>query len=100
MLDIQVWVEATEEYAIIRHAFYQKPVTSPLFFHSKGAHGWKSKIITLAEEYRRRLLHMDLRYSMDDKREVIMDFIQKMVYSGYSHPARVEIITSTTKKYC
>merc|ERR1711867_429748 len=60
MLDIQVWKEVTEEdFCIVRHSFYQKPTTSPLVFHSGGAHAWRIKIVTLAEEMRRRLLHMD-----------------------------------------
>ena len=59
MLDIQVWVEEKEGFDRIRHTFYQKPTTSPLVFHANGAHSWRSKIITLAEELRRRMLHMD-----------------------------------------
>ena len=39
MLDIKVWKEDTKEgFSVVRHSFYQKPTTSPLVFHSGGAH--------------------------------------------------------------
>ena len=75
MLDIQVWLEQDQDHSIIRHSFYQKPSTSPLVFHAGGGHNWRSKLITLAEELRRRYLHMDDRHSMEDKTEVITDYL-------------------------
>ena len=100
MLDIQVWVEDREECSLVRHTFFQKPVTSPLVFHAAGAHNWKSKIITLSEELRRRYLHMDGRHSIGERQEIVRDFLQKMADSGYSHEARREVIASATKKFC
>ena len=94
MLDIQVWIEKVEDYCVIRHSFYQKPSTSPLVFQAGGAHSWRSKIITLAEEMRRRLLHMDTRHSRQEQMEVMKDFLQKLCDSGYSHPTRMEIVKS------
>lgn len=99
MLDIQVWLERKEGFCRIRHSFYQKPTTSPLVFHSEGAHSSKSKILTLSEELHRRLLNMDTYHSWDDQKEVIVDFIQKMCDSGYDHPTRMEVILSGVKKY-
>ena len=98
MLDLQVLTEPT--YTVICHTFFQKPVTSPLVFHAAGAHNWKSKIITLAEELRRRYLYMDQGHSNGDREAVIRDFLQKMADSGYSHEARKEVIVSATRKYC
>ena len=99
MLDIQVWLEQDQDHSIIRHSFYQKPSTSPLVFHAGGAHNWRSKLITLVEELRRRYLHMDGRHSMEDKKEVISDYLQKLSDSGYTHPTRMEIVKSATLKY-
>ena len=73
---------------------------SQLVFHAGGAHGWKSKSITLAEELRRWYLHMDSHYSIEDRKEVVMDILQKMTDSGYSHSSRLKVITSATRKYC
>ena len=38
---------------VIRHTYYEKDVTSSLMFHAKGAHTWRSKLVTLGEEVRR-----------------------------------------------
>ena len=60
MLDLLVWKESSQEgTSIIRHTFHEKEVTSPLVIHAKGAHTWRSKLVTLAEEVRRRLCNMD-----------------------------------------
>ena len=57
MLDLQVWTEPAYngQGTKIRHTFYEKDVTSPLVFHARGACAMKQKIITLAEETKRRL---------------------------------------------
>ena len=67
MLDLQVWVDTCQDHKRIRHSFYQKPTTSPLVFHANGAFGWKAKITTKSEEFRRRLLHMDTAHSRLEK---------------------------------
>ena len=46
-----------------------------------------SKLVTLAEELKRRYLHMDGHHTM-----------KKLCDSGYSYPTRMEIVKSTTKK--
>ena len=99
MLDIQVWLEEKQGFCKIRHTFYQKPTTSPLVFHASGAHSWRSKLITLAEELRRRFLHMDADHTWEDQRFVLSDFIQKMTDSGYDHLTRSEVIKSAAKKF-
>ena len=76
MLDIQVWVGSKEDHCTIRHTFFQKSVTLPLVFNAQGAHSWRSKLITLAEEMRRRFLHMDTSHTWEDQVPVLKDFIQ------------------------
>ena len=76
MLDLQVWAEEGREGeesrpAKIRHSFYQKDTTSPLVFHAAGAYSWSPKITTMSEEMRRRLLHMDVDHTAEDKDDVI-----------------------------
>ena len=82
----------------ICHSFYEKPITSPLLFHAKGAHGFRTKLVTLTEELRRRLLHMDQHHSHQDILQVAQKFITKMEDSGYSHNIRKEVIVSAVKK--
>ena len=72
---------------------------SSLVFHWEGAHPWKCKIVTLSEELRRRLLHIDSRHKLKDKIEILEYYIQKMCHSGYSHSTRMQVMKSTTKKY-
>ena len=59
----------------------------------------RSKIITLAEELRRRMLNIDGFHRWEDQKEVYADYIQKLCDSGYEHTTRLEIIKSTVKKF-
>ena len=59
MLDLQVWTESKGLGTQIRHTYYEKTVTSPLVFHSRGACPTKQKIIILAEETKRHLYNQD-----------------------------------------
>ena len=77
MLDFQVWAQEIGGNLQIRHTFYQKATTSPLVFHAKGDHIWRSKLVTLDEEVRRRLRNMDTRHSNEEKLEVIRDSFRR-----------------------
>ena len=55
MLDLKVWKEKDHGgQTVIRHTFYEKEVTSPIVFHARGAHTWRSKLVTLLEEVNRK----------------------------------------------
>ena len=99
MLDLQVWIDKKEGHCRVRHTFYQKLSTSPLVFNSKGAHTWQSKIVTLAEELKRRFLNMDSYHTTDERLVVVTDFLHKMLDSGYDHRTRMEVVKSAAKKY-
>ena len=74
MLDLKVWKEEGQNGAnTIRHTFYDKDVASPLVFHSRGAHTWRSKLVTLAEEIRRRLKNMDRAHIVPQVIELNID---------------------------
>ena len=93
MLDLEVWKEVRNEgCAVIRHTFYEKDVTLPLVIHTKGAHTWRSKLVTLGEEVRRRLRNMDAIHSNTQILEILRVFLQKLVDSGYDLTSRQEII--------
>ena len=53
----------------------------------------------MSEELRRRFLHMDGGHSDSEREEVVSDFLQKLVDSGYSHPTRMEIIKSAARRF-
>ena len=61
--------------------------------------GYIPKLITLAEELRRRLLNMDRSHTWEEQRQVIDDFLQKMCDSGYGESTRMEVIKSAITKY-
>ena len=54
MLDTAAWVQPGQPVPghgdTIRYSYYEKPTTSPLVFHANGAHTWRTKITTLAQE--------------------------------------------------
>ena len=57
------------------------------------------KIVTMSEEFRRRLLHMDVHQTVVEKKVVLVEFIQKMSDSGYKHSTRKEITKSAVTKF-
>ena len=83
MLDLKVWKEHSKEgFAVIRHTYYEKEVTSPLVFHSKGAHPWRSKLVTLGEEVRRRMRNADRRHTKEEILMILEKFSQKCWTTG------------------
>ena len=86
MLDVCVWKEEVNREGMkgtrIRHGYYEKPSTSPTVFHGRGATSTRSKIVTLAEEIKRRLANLDT-YSGKEERLVEMKrFSQKLADSA------------------
>ena len=78
MLDLKVWKEKDHGgQTVIRHTFYEKEVTSPIVFHARGAHTWRSKLVTLLEEVNRRLRNMDRKHPRKDVLEVLRKFAHK-----------------------
>ena len=45
-------------------------------FHALGAYQWRNKIITLAEEMRRRMMNMDRAHTTAERAAVLHDLIQ------------------------
>ena len=99
MLDVSVWLDREEGYPRVRHSFYEKPITSPLVFHGRGACASRQKIVTLAEEIKRRMLNMDTEHTKEERLTVIRKFIQKMVDSSYTTETRREILASGITRY-
>lgn len=40
---------------MIRHTIYEKEISAPLLFHTKASHSWRTKIVVLSEELRKRI---------------------------------------------
>ena len=99
MLDLAVWMDETKDAKVIRHTFYEKPTTSPLVFHGRGACALRQKITILGEEVRRRLFNQDTQHSIEERVGVLKTFSQKMVDSGYTMDVRKEILESGIKRY-
>ena len=100
VLDLEVWAAHTEEGKMrIRHTFYEKAIAAPSVFHSKAAYGWRSKIVTLSEEMRRRLRNMDRLHQRKEILETTATFLQKMANSGYDKATRWEVVKSATIKH-
>ena len=100
MLDVEVWKEAGKEGGVsIRHSYYEKPSTSPLVFHGRGAVATRQKIITLAEEVRRRMMNADQDHSKEERLMILEKFSQKLIDSGYGQEVRQEILTSGLTRY-
>ena len=91
--------ESRGMYMRIRHTYYEKPMASPLVFHSRAAYSWRCKIVTLSEETGRRMRNMDEYHTVEERKEVLCKFLKKMADSGYGPPTREEILKSGIRKY-
>ena len=77
-----MWAEQEDGHPRIRHSFYEKPITSPLVFHGRGACATRQKIVTLAEEIKRRILNMDPYHTKEERLKVLRELSQKMTDDG------------------
>ena len=85
MLDVQVWLEPRVEegqVARVRHTFYEKPMASPLVFHSRSAYNWKAKVVTLSKEVKRRLMNMDRSNGKEERVNELKKFSQQQMHSS------------------
>ena len=75
MLDLKAGKEVDPKGVIQeRHTFYVNDINSSLVFHAKGAHTWRSKLITLAMALRRCLRYIDQSHSQGE----VLDIIRKV----------------------
>ena len=95
MLDLQVWTEGSGTGTRIRHTYYEKQVTSPIVFHSRGACPTKQKVIVLAEEAKRRLYNQDRDHTVTDRLKDLKDLID----SDYGKESRREIRKAGIKRF-
>ena len=59
----------------------------------------RQKIVTLAEEVRRRMMNMDRQSTKKERLEVLRKFSQKLEDSSYSKDVRQEILKSGLTRY-
>ena len=82
MIDITVWLDQDHGgNPRVRHTYFEKVTTSPLVFHRREACSSKQKIVTLAEEARRRLTNQDKSHSVEERIQELRKFSQKMIDS-------------------
>ena len=100
MLDLEVWLDRREDGTQrIRHRFYEKPMASPLVFGAMSAYTWRTKIVTLGEELKRRMMNTDGAHSEEEIVEIGRRFLKKMTDSGYGTATREEVIKSGLRSY-
>ena len=101
VLDIAVWKDNSGEggAAKVRYTFFEKEVSAPTVFHAKAAYSWRSKIVTLSEELRRRFRNTDRLHSRQEITDIVERFLIKLATSGYDRGTRTEILRSATVKY-
>ena len=62
-------------HTIVRRTFYKKEISSPLVFHSKGAHCLQTKLVTLVEELRRRFRNVDVWHNEGENVNIMKKFV-------------------------
>ena len=72
---------------------------APSVLQSKALYPWRNKIVTLAEELRRRYRNMGRYHSKEDTLNVVRPFLTKMATSVYNKAASWEIVKSATVNF-
>ena len=95
LLDIQVKVERNQ----VIYKFYSKPMSSQFVILSKSAMSDKIKRNTLVQEAIRRLRNTSRELPWDLKAQILSEFSNKMMISGYSEQFRLEVIQSAVRGF-
>ena len=85
--------------ARIRFSVYERAIAAPTVFHSRAAYNWRSKIITLSEELRRRYGNRERLHTSQEMDAVVGAFFQKLANSGYDRETRTQILRSAMVKF-
>ena len=94
ILDIKVWVEEGR----IRHSFYRKEVASNRVIMERSAVSTRVKRDTLFQEGLRRLRNMDRGSTEEEEKEVLGEFSNSMMVSGYSEKVRRDIVKGVLER--
>ena len=96
-LDTNIRVE--EDTNIITYKFYEKPMAANTVVHARSAMPEDSKMRCLANDLTRRMLTTSERISNDTRRDIVDDYAQKLLNSGYTIAVTRRIIVAGLKGY-
>ena len=95
LLDIQVKMDNNK----VIYKFYSKPMSTPYVILNNSAMPTKIKRNCLVQEAIRRLRNTKRELPWSLKAEILSEFSNKMMISGYSEQFRLEIIQSAVRGY-
>ena len=101
MLDLKVWRSVGpggEE--LLRHCYYEKPITSKMMVMAKSALPMKTKMTVLAQEIIRRMRNTSPKLPVSMRVSILNTMMVKMRSSGYDQGQREEALYSGVLGYC
>ena len=96
MLDICTWREGKHK---VKHAFYEKDVSSKLVVMSKSATPQGNKISSLSQEVIRRQRNTGRSIGPQERINEMNKFMVKMYMSGYNQNEREDVMRSGLTGY-
>ena len=90
---------AVDEENKIIYKFYEKPMSANTVLHVRTAMPEDAKIRSLANDLTRRMLTTCERIPDNKRRQIVDNYAQKLLNSGYSIPATRKIILAGIKGY-
>ena len=100
MQDLHVWRSREGEREVLRHSYYEKPITSKKMMMEKSAHPMRSKMAVLSQEVIRRMRNTSLKLPMSERIRILDQMMIKLRASGYNESQRYEILYSGMLGYC
>ena len=96
VLDLKLYIG---DQGLIKHEFYEKPVTCRLVIPERSAHSWKMKIAVMVEEGLRRLRNHSRELDWETSRKCMIKWALKLKRSGYSEQFRHQVIKAALEKW-
>ena len=93
VLDTQVSIGSDGR---ILYKFYEKPMASPVLLQAESAMDERTKMDILTREGVRRLLNTSLEFPKEVTDDIMSDYMQKLLNSGYNQRFRKDILKPET----
>ena len=91
MLDTQVSINSDGR---ILYKFYEKPMAGPVILQAESAMDDRTKRAILTQEGVRRLLNTSVEFPKEVTDDILSDYMQKLLNSGYEQKFRTDILMS------
>ena len=98
-LDTEWWISREGNSQKLLYSFFRKPMASPYCTLESSAWAWNNKASSLSQEVIRRMTNVSEDLPLEERLEVLREFIDLLTNSGYSRSQSRLILMAGLKGY-